>query len=232
LKLLIGIIIVSIETKMANHRSLTGEATSDGGAPGPSRLRRGRGRPATFDSVQAEQAALELLWRDGVHHSGMRALADAMGIGASSIAHAFGTKGDLLARVAERYRLSVAAAVLGPLSESDGQAALERFFMAHARWLSSGLGGCFLLSLVEDPSTDASARAVARQHLDAMRQGLARAVSLAKKSRKSNCSEHRTSLLLLAALGMAAASRGGATGNSIHSMSEAVIAEIRGWDWA
>ncbi|MFN7572352.1 MAG: TetR/AcrR family transcriptional regulator [Betaproteobacteria bacterium] len=172
---------------------------------------------------------MTLIWAKGVHRCGMRALMQAMDMGASSVALAFGTKGELLVRVAQRYRAAVSDAVLAALEAADGRAALERFVRAHAEWLSAGQGGCLLLSLAQEHELDARVRRVAQQHVDALRGGLMRALERAYGTTRHEIMHERMSLTLLMVFGLAAASRGGATQKSMEAMAEAVIGQIRHW---
>lgn len=62
-----------------------------------------RGRPRTFDTQQALDAALTVFWRQGYEGTSMAALSEAMGVNLPSLYAAFGNKEALFTRVVDRY---------------------------------------------------------------------------------------------------------------------------------
>lgn len=55
----------------------------------------GRGRPMTFDRMQALRAAMDLFWERGYEGTSMKDLTEVMGIASASIYAAFGSKEEL-----------------------------------------------------------------------------------------------------------------------------------------
>lgn len=62
-----------------------------------------RGRPRSFDTDQALDAALSLFWHHGYEGTSLAALARAMGINMPSLYAAFGNKEALFTKVVDRY---------------------------------------------------------------------------------------------------------------------------------
>lgn len=62
-----------------------------------------RGRPRTFDKVEALDAALALFWRHGYEGTSIAMLAEAMDVKVPSLYAAFGNKESLFLRSVERY---------------------------------------------------------------------------------------------------------------------------------
>ncbi|MGL6236894.1 MAG: TetR/AcrR family transcriptional regulator [Segniliparus sp.] len=87
---------------------------------------RNRGRPRAFDRDQAVLAAARLFWRRGYSGVSTRALTEALGVSASSLYTAFGSKAGLFEEAvrtyAERYREIYQRAVL----EKNAEAVVER----------------------------------------------------------------------------------------------------------
>lgn len=94
-----------------------------------------------------------------------------MGIGQSSISHAFGAKSDILDQALVRYRCRLDEEILHPLRESrDGVDAISRFLRDVERWLlADGGRGCLIGRLM---SEGADPEPVVRTNLDAYRRDL------------------------------------------------------------
>ena len=66
-------------------------------------LRRGRGRPSTFDRTEALNRAMNLFWEQGYEGTSFDQLIQAMGISPSSFYNTFGSKERLYQDAAEAY---------------------------------------------------------------------------------------------------------------------------------
>lgn len=65
--------------------------------------RRGRGRPSSFDRVEALRKAMELFWDQGYEGTSFDQLIQAMGISPSSFYNAFGSKEQLYREATDAY---------------------------------------------------------------------------------------------------------------------------------
>src|SRR6266851_8239714 len=88
-------------------------------------LKRGRGRPRTFDRSTAIQQAMKLFWERGYEGTTFDDLIGVMNIGPSSFYHEFGSK-EQLYREAVDYYLKLSTNYLrGFSSHRDTRAAFE-----------------------------------------------------------------------------------------------------------
>ncbi|MEQ9337859.1 MAG: TetR/AcrR family transcriptional regulator, partial [Miltoncostaeaceae bacterium] len=93
------------------------------------------GRPRTFDTDAALDAAVDVFWRRGYRRTTTRDLESALGLGQSSISSAFGSKVDLADRVFGRYLERLDAGLIAPLRQApDGLAAIDRFLAGLGEW--------------------------------------------------------------------------------------------------
>lgn len=82
-------------------------------------VKRGRGRPRTFDREAALEQATRLFWRKGYEATSMTDLTEAMGIGSPSLYAAFGSKEDLYAEALKYYVLKFEDLVWGNFHAAD-----------------------------------------------------------------------------------------------------------------
>jgi AcrR family transcriptional regulator len=187
------------------------------------------GRPRRFDEGDAVARAMRSFWREGFSGVGTRALAEAMGVGASSFANTFGTKAELLARALETYDEAIRADVLPALADGDGRAAVTGFFTRLADWLARGEGGCLLLNLSMEPGRDEPSRRVIGRYQQDLRRGLAGALRRAEPGLSGTALEARTAVVFLLVLGMSSASRAGASARDLRQLATAAESLVDAW---
>jgi AcrR family transcriptional regulator len=101
-------------------------------ASGP--LRRGRGRPTTFDRSAALHQAMTLFWERGYEGASFDDLTAAMGISPSSFYNSFGSKERLYQEATEAYMASAGKWFTGELNaDTDAKTAFHRVLTAAAR---------------------------------------------------------------------------------------------------
>src|ERR1700757_5172161 len=110
-------------------------------------LKRGRGRPKTFDRTAAIQQAMELFWDRGYEGTTFDDLIGAMKLSPSSFYHEFGSK-EQLYREAVDYYLSVSLSEVSHVlsSHRDTRAAFEVFIEETAALFTNGASpsGCMI----------------------------------------------------------------------------------------
>jgi AcrR family transcriptional regulator len=187
-----------------------------------------RGRPRSFDEAAVEEAALRLFWERGFAGTGTRSLSAAMGLGASSLRNAWGTKSELLVRVASRYFAQVQPSLLAHLEAPDGLTALGDFLEALAAWFTQGPGGCLLLNLALEPGR--KPRGLTRlihQYEAALQTALAGA--LRRVPMPVALAERRASVLLALVVGLSSLARSGGSRAQLDAVVQATMDEARSW---
>src|ERR1700756_1005142 len=110
-------------------------------------LKRGRGRPKSFDRTAAIQQAMELFWDRGYEGTTFDDLIGAMKLSPSSFYHEFGSK-ERLYREAVDYYLSVSLSSLSRVLSihRDTRAAFEAFIEETAAFFTNGASpaGCMI----------------------------------------------------------------------------------------
>jgi AcrR family transcriptional regulator len=93
-----------------------------------------RGRPREFDKAAALERAMEVFWRKGYEGSSVTDLTSAMGIGATSLYAAFGSKDDLFRAAVAHYVHVVGSEIWAAVTDADtAYGALEGYLMTTAR---------------------------------------------------------------------------------------------------
>lgn len=87
-----------------------------------------RGRPRTFDTDKALDAALLLFWRYGYEGTSLAALTEAMGINVPSLYAAFGNKETLFKKALNRYLQNPASYLPKALEQPTARRAVEKLF--------------------------------------------------------------------------------------------------------
>ena len=85
-----------------------------------------RGRPRSFDTDQALDAALLLFWRHGYEGTSLAALTEAMGINGPSLYAAFGNKETLFQKAIDRYIQHPASYLCKAMQAPTARAAAEQ----------------------------------------------------------------------------------------------------------
>ena len=84
-----------------------------------------RGRPRSFDSAQALERALRVLWRKGYEGASLAELTKAMGINRPSLYAAYGDKPALFRKALDRYAAGPAAYACEALHAPTARAVAE-----------------------------------------------------------------------------------------------------------
>lgn len=94
----------------------------------------GRGRPREFDREQALVRAMEIFWEKGFEGTSMVDLTSAMGIGATSLYAAFGSKESLFRAAVALYVATDGSAIWAAVTDADSAyGAIRGYLMETAR---------------------------------------------------------------------------------------------------
>lgn len=194
----------------------------------------GGGRKKTFDPHEALTRALEVFWQHGFADTTTRQLEDELGLKASSIYNAFGSKRGLLDAAIAQYLDRLDRELITPLREAEDQLdGLDQFIHS----VSIGLDGehrfgCLVVSLLtENAAHEPALTAHTDAYITVLRRELAHALeqAAARGLISSDTVSERTELLVTAVLGINAAARGRLSNDAVDAMANAVRAQIRRW---
>ena len=179
-------------------------------------------------------AVLELFWKNGYRVTTTRELEESLGLTASSIYNAFGSKEDLLLTAMERYERQITDELLGPLeTSSDGLESIEAFFRALSQWVThDGRRGCMLVNMMaEDGGSKGPVAERARRYRARLRaafsSALERAADADEMARED--AETRADLLLCQVFGLNIAARGGAPTADLKRLATSIRSQIESW---
>jgi len=194
----------------------------------------GVGRPRSFATEQALDAALEFFWKRGYRCTTTRELESAMGLSQSSVTNTFGSKQDLLEAALDRYEYLTAQRLVIPLEESEeGLDAIQTFFVDLGDWVThEGRRGCMIINLMAEDGSSANSiiersRAYRARVRGAFKQTLERAVRSGETFEGSL--DARADLLVGLVLGVNIAARGGAPEPELAQLFNAVRTQINNW---
>jgi AcrR family transcriptional regulator len=105
------------------------------------------GRPRSFDTENALNAAMQVFWSKGYEGTSLTDLTAAMGINRPSLYAAFGDKEELFRKVLDRYNDGPAAYVRDALNQPTARRAIERLLQGTAD-MATGPGhppGCLFV---------------------------------------------------------------------------------------
>ena len=105
------------------------------------------GRPRSFETGKALDAAMKVFWRKGYEGASLADLTRAMGINRPSLYAAFGDKESLFRKVLDRYDNGPAGYVREALNQPTARAAIERLMegAAELATASSNPRGCLFV---------------------------------------------------------------------------------------
>jgi AcrR family transcriptional regulator len=111
------------------------------------KTKRALGRPRSFESGKALDAAMKVFWCKGYEGASLSDLTRAMGINRPSLYAAFGDKESLFRKVLDRYDSGPAAYVREALNQPTARAVVERLMegAADLGTASSNPRGCLLV---------------------------------------------------------------------------------------
>ncbi|WP_051062564.1 TetR/AcrR family transcriptional regulator [Ilumatobacter nonamiensis] len=207
----------------------------DPNAVAPTRRRApGGGRKKTFDPDVALNRALELFWEHGFADTTTRQLEDELGLKASSIYNAFGSKRGLLDAAIGQYLDRLDRELLAPLRNAeDPLDGLDEFIHS----VSIGIdgehrSGCLVVSLLtENAARDPDLTAHTDAYLALVRREITDALERAANDGiiRSDTVPERVGLLVAVVLGINAAARGRLGTDTVDTMAGAVRAQISRW---
>ncbi|MEQ8834752.1 MAG: TetR/AcrR family transcriptional regulator [Miltoncostaeaceae bacterium] len=192
------------------------------------------GRPRTFDTDAALDAAVDVFWRRGYRRTTTRDLESALGLGQSSISSAFGSKVDLADRVFGRYLERLDAGLIAPLRQApDGLAAIDRFLAGLGEWHAADGGrGCLVGRFAAD-GAGAEPRLAARlaQHRTALRRALDAALERAARDGEIDGDDRGThrDLVVAVVLGLNLALQAGYRPGAHAALVRAGRAQVAAW---
>ena len=96
--------------------------------------KRALGRPRSFETGKALDAAMKVFWCKGYEGASLSDLTKAMGINRPSLYAAFGDKEALFRKVLDRYDNGPAAYVREALNQPTARAAVEKLMEGAADW--------------------------------------------------------------------------------------------------
>jgi len=141
-------------------------------------------RTRTFDLDTAVDRAMDLFWEHGYEATSLQDLKSALGLGGGSFYAAFASKDALYQAALQRYRDTMASALLQDLQgDSDFAGTVRQAFLGRLRAAASDplRRGCLLVNAVgERLPRDTATCDVVRQVQDANRQALAALIAAAQ----------------------------------------------------
>ena len=192
------------------------------------------GRPRTFETEAALDSVLELFWKNGYRVTTTRELETTLGLNASSIYNAFGSKEELLAAAMDRYARRITSTLLEPLETSDeGLSSLEAFFDALAHWIThEGRRGCMLVNMMaEDGGESPTVARRVRRYRTRLRGAFRCALERAERRGEVSGADvdARADLLMCQVFGLNIAARGGAGVAELRRLATSVQRQIQEW---
>lgn len=194
----------------------------------------GGGRKKTFDPDVVLGQALDVFWEHGYADTTTRLLEDELGLKASSIYNAFGSKGELLDAAVAQYLQRLEREIITPLRNADDPLdGLDQ--LIHA--VSIGIdgehrSGCLIVSLLtENAARDPALTAHTDAYMTALRSELANTLQRAVDAGliPAETVAERIELLMTAILGINAAARGRLGTEAVEAMAASVRAQIARW---
>jgi AcrR family transcriptional regulator len=178
------------------------------------------GRPAQFDRQHALDDLVSLFWRRGYEAATQEEMLAATGLSSSSLYRSFGTKGDILEAVLQRY-VATADAMFPELEHGHaGIADVQTFLDRVATLIDGPMGtcGCLVVETMRNPiNEDPRIKNLTDRHLMRMRDGLASALQRAAEAGEmpSPVSDTFVDALQAGVIGVLARAR---TGDTQHAL--------------
>ncbi len=208
-------------------------ADPDSGPPARQRAP-GGGRKKSFDPAVVLARALDVFWEHGFADTTTRHLEDELGLKASSIYNAFGSKGELLDAAVGQYLDRLDRDLITPLrTAEDPLIGLDQFMHS----VSIGLdgehrSGCLIVSLLtENAAREPALTAHTDAYIAVLRRELTDALERAADAGliPADTVSERTELLVASVLGINAAARGRLGAAAVEAMADSVRAQIARW---
>jgi TetR/AcrR family transcriptional repressor of nem operon len=190
-------------------------------------------RPREFDEEQVVRAARERFWNAGYAATSMTDLAEATGLGKTSLYGAFGDKHALFMRIFDEYSADAIESAEAELGGPD-ETALDRirdYLLANARGSAGNPRGCLLArGTAELASVDTEVAERAKQAYAGLSAVLGHAVEAAQRAGDVDPDgDPRVlgDLILAVHRGTEALGRGGAEGPALRALVETFVAQLR-----
>lgn len=194
----------------------------------------GGGRKKNFDTDEVLARALDVFWKHGFNDTTTRQLEEELGLTASSIYNAYGSKGELLDAAVDRYLDKMDEFLLRPLRTApDPLVGLETFFQQIAVGIDGDhRSGCLIVTLLTDNAgRNETVLAHTDRYLSTLRHELAASLEQATKMGliAADTVGGRLELLIAVVLGINAAARGRMGNATVEAMADAMCDQIRAW---
>lgn len=191
------------------------------------------GRPRTFDSEEALDAAIDCFWLNGYHATTTRDLAAGMGMTGASMYNAFGDKRALFLAALARYLDRSTRRKIAALEQAaDPVAALKTFFAGAISASLADRRGCLLInSAVELARTDPDLDLEIRNGLQEIRDGFQRSVLKAQRMGRIAGSKNASdiaNILLASIISIRVLSRTSQDKKMLHDIADAALGDLRG----
>jgi TetR/AcrR family transcriptional regulator, transcriptional repressor for nem operon len=190
-------------------------------------------RPREFDEEMVVRAARERFWNAGYAATSMTDLAEATGLGKTSLYGAFGDKHALFMRIFDEYSTGAVESAQAQLGGPD-ETALHRirdYLLANARGSAANPRGCLLArGTAELASVDIEVAERARQAYEGLSAVLASAVEAAQRAgdiERGADPRALGDLILAVHRGTEALGRGGAQEPALRALAETFVAQLR-----
>jgi TetR/AcrR family transcriptional repressor of nem operon len=190
-------------------------------------------RPREFDEETVVRAARERFWNAGYAATSMTDLAEATGLGKTSLYGAFGDKHALFMRVFDEYSTGAVESAEAQLGGPD-ETALDRirdYLLANARGSAGNPRGCLLArGTAELASVDAEVAERAKQAYAGLSEVLARAAEAGQRAGMIDPEADPAvlgDLILAIHRGTEALGRGGAEEPALRALVETFVAQLR-----
>jgi AcrR family transcriptional regulator len=189
-----------------------------------------RGRPRTFDTDDALDAALTLFWRHGYEGTSLAMLTDRLGLSAPSLYAAFGNKESLFEKVVDRYVQQQAGYVGRACRMPTARGVAESLLTNAIEMVMSAdaINGCLLVhgALASGPQAEGVRRALARRRSAgeaAVRRRFERAVAEGDLPPGTPVAD-LACYLMTVIWGMSVQAAGGASRQTLRAVARAAMA--------
>jgi TetR/AcrR family transcriptional regulator, transcriptional repressor for nem operon len=152
-------------------------------------------RPKEFDTEQALDTGMHLLWRSGYETTSLDDLVSAMRLSKSSFYGTFGSKREFLLAALTRYTDVILHQLATDLERGSARVAITRSLKTAVRESGDSPRGCFVQNCaIELAHRDGEVQAKVRQAFDRLEEGYRRAI--VRGQRTSEFGRHRDARML------------------------------------
>ena len=191
------------------------------------------GRPREFDEDEVLDRLVELFWTEGFESASLADIVAAAGLNKSSIYNAFGSKNELFYRVLDRYLDQRRGFLMSHVAEGglDVVLGLIEMMRLDVTAVVPGRGCLAVNSTTELGLRDDQAKEVAKKYRSMMREALEPALHHAAEHgeiRPELVDVYADTMLSLA-VGIAVASRGGASNDELNRLADSMALLVQSW---